>query len=338
MKILVIRNDKLGDFMLTFPSFALLKASLPQARVHALVNGYTRPMADLCPGIDTVICDPLQGRSLRSWRTLVERLRRERYDAVITLFSTTRVATAGAIAGVPYRLAPATKLAQLFYNQRLTQRRSRSEKPEWQYNVDLVARFLEDHDITPAPLPTAPYLQFPAGETAELRRALRERYAIAGDAPTVFIHPGSGGSANNLTTARYAALAGAIFAHRRVHFLIGCGPGERSKGEALAAGLGDMPHSVLHGNELADYARHIACADLFISGSTGPLHIAGALDVSTAAFYPRRRSATALRWQTLNAPEHRLAFSPPEGADESDMAAIDLQAAAAAIAARFLRG
>ena len=30
MKILVIRNDKLGDFVQAFPAFAMLKASNPE--------------------------------------------------------------------------------------------------------------------------------------------------------------------------------------------------------------------------------------------------------------------------------------------------------------------
>jgi len=87
---------------------------------------------------------------------------------------------------------------------------------------------------------------------------------------------------------------------------------------------------------LRRFAQHIQFADLFISGSTGPLHIAGALDRPTAAFYTRRRSATSLRWQTLNRPERRLAFSPPDTAAEEDMSAVDVTAAAAAISERFL--
>ena len=75
---------------------------------------------------------------------------------------------------------------------------------------------------------------------------------------------------------------------------------------------------------------------LFISGSTGPLHIAGALDVPTAAFYPRRRSATSLRWQTLNSEENRLGFMPPADADEQAMQRIDIDAAAKQITDKFL--
>jgi ADP-heptose:LPS heptosyltransferase len=80
----------------------------------------------------------------------------------------------------------------------------------------------------------------------------------------------------------------------------------------------------------------LAFADLFISGSTGPLHLAAALDRPTAAFYPRRRSSTALRWQTVNDADKRLAFMPPKTAAESDMGSIDIGAVAADISKELL--
>jgi ADP-heptose:LPS heptosyltransferase len=89
--------------------------------------------------------------------------------------------------------------------------------------------------------------------------------------------------------------------------------------------------------DLAELSRTIALADLYISGSTGPLHIAGALDRPTAAFYPGHRSGCALRWQTLNSAEHRLAFSPPAGGDPTDVSRTDVAAAAREISVRFLR-
>ena len=55
MKILVIRNDKLGDFVQAFPAFAMLKASNPELKLTALVPAYTAPLAQICPYLDDVI-------------------------------------------------------------------------------------------------------------------------------------------------------------------------------------------------------------------------------------------------------------------------------------------
>lgn len=335
-RILVVRNDKLGDFMLAWPALSMLRRSLPDCELHVLVNAYTAAMARLCPAIDEAVLDPGPAADRTAQRELIRILRSQRYDAAIVLYSTTRIAWALLRAGIPYRLAPATKLAQLLYNRRLTQRRSRSQQPEYVYNEELAAYYLRETGVQPM-RGTPPYLAFDPGETAALRAAFCAAHGIDGDRRLIFLHPGSGGSARNLEPAQYATLAGQLRSKQGHHLVISAGPGEAERAREISARLGDAPHTVYESTEgLPRFAMHLAFADLFIGGSTGPLHIAGALDLNTAAFYPRRRSATALRWQTANAPEHRLAFSPPEDAGEEDMTRIDVEAAAREISTRFL--
>lgn len=344
MRILVCRNDKLGDFMLAWPAFALLKQHWPEAKITALVPEYTAPMARLCPWIDSLLIDD----KAESPAALAQRLRTERFDAMLTLFSTGRVALAGWLARIPYRLAPATKVAQLLYNRRLTQRRSRSEKPEYAYNLDLSYRLLADFgkldvqqiqetngDWMPAEI-DRPLLQFD-NEVAQLKASFCAEHALPGEAQLVFIHPGSGGSANNLRPEQYTQLANRLTGRAPIAFVISAGPGEESIAKEVAAGI-EAPAMVYDSSAgLETFARTLQLADLFISGSTGPLHIAAALDRPTAAFYPRHRSATPLRWQTTNAPNKRLAFTPSEQSDEREVQQIDIKAAAAQISAQLLR-
>jgi ADP-heptose:LPS heptosyltransferase len=333
-RVLVVRNDKLGDFTLALPAFALLKQQLPEAEVAALVPAYTRDVAALCPWIDTVLIDPGRRRELE----LVRLLRRQRFDAVITLFSTTRVGFSVFAGGIPYRLAPATKAAQFFYNHRLVQRRSRSEKPEFEYNLDLVQRFLCDWGIQVQNTPVRrPYLAVEPGESAQRKAQFRQRHGVREEHRLVFLHPGSGGSANNLSLEQYAQLARGLRSRKGHTVVISSGPGEEALGDSLAAVLPDVPHVRYISREgLTRFVQTLAICDVFISGSTGPLHLAGALDRPTVGFYPRRRSATPLRWQTLNEPERRLAYCPPASGEETDMSTIDVEAAAAEISARFL--
>src|SRR5690554_2162950 len=135
--ILVVRNDKLGDFMLAWPALACIKSAVPEARISVLVPSYTAPLAELCPWIDQVIIDPGNNGDKTAQSKLLSRLRSECFTALLTLFSTPRTGWLGWRAGIPYRLAPATKWAQLFYNHRVVQRRSRSAKPEYIYNIEL---------------------------------------------------------------------------------------------------------------------------------------------------------------------------------------------------------
>lgn len=341
LRVLVVRNDKLGDFMLAWPVFALLKQQLPGVHLTALVPPYTAAMAQLCPWIDAIILDEGGGAA-----TLARKLRGHDFDAMLTLFSTTRVAMAGWLARIPYRLAPATKVAQFFYNQRLLQRRSRSGKPEYAYNLDLALRLLADHggseflpsgevqgDFLPAEI-TRPLLRFD-DDVTQLKRELCRELGLKSAARLIFIHPGSGGSANNLRPQQYIELANTLAAEHCA-FVITAGPGEEKIAQQVVDGI-TAPAAVYAPTAgLTQFARALQAADLFISGSTGPLHIAAALNRPTAAFYPRHRSATPLRWQTLNSPQRRLAIVPPEGAAASQVDTIDVSVAARQIRQFFL--
>ncbi len=338
-RILLVRNDKLGDFMLSYPAFALLKSSMPETEIHALVPGYTEPMADLCPWIDRVLIDPGPGTGPAALYRLRESIRKGRYEAVITLFSTARIGLAAAGAYIPYRFAPATKIAQVFYNYRLTQRRSRSVKPEYEYNRDLVRYFLDTFEIEPAESVQPPYLELPQDEVRKRRSEFVRMYGLPADRPLVFIHPGSGGSSANPPPGQFVSLGRVLGEDGRFSLVITAGPGEESGAREVADVLkqSSVPVSVYISTEgLQEFTRHLACADLFISGSTGPLHIAGVLNLRTVGFYSRKRTSSHIRWQTPNESSRRLHFSPPEHAEENDMTAIDMEAVGREIIHRLL--
>lgn len=333
MKILVVRNDKLGDFMLAWPSFQALKQAFPASRVVALVPNYTRPIAELCPWIDEILIDPTETAGKAGFNALLAQVKAQHFDLLLTLFSTTRIGLLGWRAGIPERWAPATKLAQLFYNRRLKQQRSQSLQPEYAYNLDLTRAAIEACGGSYV-APEGPYLSVEPDLLAELRQSFLTAQGLAPDTRLLFIHSGHGGSANNLSLAQYAELATRI-ARPDSCFILTAGPGELEATQALAALLDaeGIPQRIFSSTQgLQSFAQQLALADLFIAGSTGTLHIAGALDRPTVGFYPNRRSSTPLRWRTLNSEGRTLAITPPSEI-EQDMSQVDMGAAAAAISA-----
>ncbi len=330
-KILVVRNDKLGDFVLSFPALHLLKQARPDYELHVLVPAYTQPIAELNPDIDRVQLDPGASQGWQGLWQLVKLFRQEHYSAIITLFSTPRIGLACWLSRIPLRIAPATKLAQVFYNHRIRQRRSRSEKPEHAYNSDLVRYYLQQQQLNIETETHPPYLQIAESVRSELHILFTQQHAIPTEHKLIFLHPGSGGSAVNLSLKQYAQLANAITCPQPFTIVISCAPAEEEQARRLAELL-TVPHVVYVSDEgLQRFVEHISLAALFISGSTGPLHIAGALNRPIAGFYPNRRSATPLRWQTLSTDDRRLEFSPPSNAEAENMASIDIDEAAKAI-------
>ncbi|MCL4431598.1 MAG: hypothetical protein M1300_04675, partial [Epsilonproteobacteria bacterium] len=93
MNILVVRNDKLGDFITALPTFYVLKHHNPSNRIIALVAPLNSKLAQSCDFIDEVIVD--EGKDILE---LAYEIKKANIDASITLFSNTRVALAQWIA------------------------------------------------------------------------------------------------------------------------------------------------------------------------------------------------------------------------------------------------
>ena len=332
--LLVIRNDRLGDFLLAWPAFALLRSALPETTIEALVPNYTAPLAAICPSIDQVLLEPAGDSGIRKYHALRRVVRDS--GAQWALVFATRLPLALALwgAGIPRRLAPATKVDQLFYTDRLLQRRSRSIKPEWAYNVDLARHALTLWRCPVPDLSGPPYLRFDPGLVQTRRDAFLLGQRITGHPKLVFLHPGDGGSAENWPPEAYAYFANRLLEDPRVLLVVTSGPGEERVAEQVLKGLGDRARARLYPSTegIVRFAEHVAFADLWISGSTGPLHLAGALNRPTVAFYPRRHSGRALRWETINEEKNRLAFEVAPG--ESGRTGLDR--AARLIRERFL--
>ncbi len=323
MKILVIRNDKIGDFMLAWPAFALLKKQFPNAEVTALVPAYTADMARQCQWIDKLLIDNKPAPLLSSAIELSRRIKQNNYNLSISLFSELRTSLALFLAGIPNRVGPATKIAQVFLNNTLRQNRSSSIKPEYEYNIDLVRYYVNSLGMKPAQTPSPPFLSFD-NHTQELKQQIIKKTSMTDNDTLIYIHPGTGGSAVNLSLEQYAKFATLLSEQNNIYFIITAGPEEKEHAEKLSELLTNVRHHVYHSTgNLVDFAKFVSICDIFISGSTGPLHIAAALNLKTVAFYPAKKSATSLRWQTINDADKRISFSPEKHNGEHDMETID---------------
>lgn len=325
-KILVVRNDKIGDFMVAWPAFAMLKQSLPQTKIVALVPKYTAPLAELCPYIDEIIIDSVNRTDKNENQRVLQAVRSEHFFAIISFVSDWYNAKLAWQSGIGYRLAPATKLFQFLYNHRLTQRRSRSEKAESEYNLDLARQFLRDNHI-PIVEPKTPFLVISPEIKAQQKQKLAVQLGLDLDKKWVFVHSSTGGSATNLSLAQYADLIKGILAKFECQIVLTAGKNEEERARELAKLVADRNVVIYDKNAgLQDFSYSLACADLFIAGSTGPLHICGALNIPTVGFYPSRLSAIPRRWKPINEVDKHIAFCPPRGkATEKNLTLISIE-------------
>ena len=117
-KILVIRNDRLGDLMLILPALRIIKSSIPDVQIDCLVNKSYKDISLLSNDIDNVLID-IDSSNIN--------LKHE-YNHSISFFSTFKIGYKLWKANIKNRYAPATKLAQIFHNRTIKQSRSKSLK------------------------------------------------------------------------------------------------------------------------------------------------------------------------------------------------------------------
>jgi len=286
MNILVVRNDKLGDFITALPTLYVLKHHNPQNRVVALVAPLNRALAESCDFIDEVIVD--SGGDILE---LAYKIKQAKIDASVTLFSNTRVAIAQFVARIPVRVAPATKIAQVFYNRRIKQRRSRVEMAEFEYNLQLAKALFPDIALDfPKPL-----LKF----DADVFNAFCSEYGIT--RPVIAFHPGFGGSSDaNWTLKEYIELVRIAEGFEKIDVVMTFGPDEE-KLYAEAKELLGGSRTVLYRSvgSVVDFARLLSSFKLFISTSTGTYHLASASGCETFTFFADTLFASAKRWKSI---------------------------------------
>jgi ADP-heptose:LPS heptosyltransferase len=283
------------------------------------VSPYAAPLLEYNPDVDRVFLDEGQPP-----RVLAEAFRGERFDAAIVAFPRWRPVAALWLARVPVRIGPASKAYCVLLNRRLRQRRSRGTKHEADCNLEL----LEPLGV--------PFRRYPTRYVAtEKEREAARRYleakGISGGAPLVILHPGSGGSSARWPLGHFTELAGRLLADT-CDLVVTAGPGEDHEG-AMAAGLRRTP-VFIGGDSLGirETAALLSRADLVVTNSTGPLHLAVALGVRTVSIYSPLPARRPSRWGPYPAyveqdDTHRVLLAPLRGAGRAaveDMGAVSV--------------
>ena len=289
MNILVVRTDKLGDFITALPTMYVLKKHNPKNRIVVLVAPLNKVLAESCAFIDEVIVD--DGKS-SVWE-LSRRLKNAQIDCSITLFSNTRVAVAQFLAGIQERYAPATKIAQIFYNHRVKQRRSEVKMAEFEYNLALAREAFADIDLNyPKPL-----LQF--DDSKEINEQFCQENGITRE--VIAFHVGFGGSSDaNWNLDEYEVLIRDMLTQDKYDVVLTFGPDETALREEMQKRLKDEKVVFYLSNEgIVNFAKLIASFKLFVSTSTGTYHLASLVGTSTMTFFGDSNFASAKRWKSI---------------------------------------
>jgi ADP-heptose:LPS heptosyltransferase len=286
-KVVIVRNDRIGDVVLTLPMAEVLKRS-GECVIYFMGRDYTRELVEASPYIDEFInWDELKNLSAFD---IAKRLKQYKFDEVYMVSPGFKVSLAFFLAGVKIRTGTGYRWYSFLFNKKIFEHRKTAEKNELEYNLSMLG-WQGDYNFPPDFFARIPkFEKFPLDRSKIL----------------TIIHPGSGGSAADLPLEKFKELTAKLCADGRFQVYLTGSKEEIFKCETVK---GESNAQILAGTfALGELISFIKEANLFISNSTGPLHIAAAAGCFTVGFYPRVVACSAERWGPYT--KKKLIFKP----------------------------
>jgi heptosyltransferase II len=270
--LLVAQTSFLGDVVLTTPLLTVLRERLRPLRLAVLVRPEAVPLLDGHPDVDTVITDDKRGgeRGLGGLARVAGRLRRERFDLVVSPHRSLRTAIVLAAARIPRRIGFAESRGAFLYHERLPRDRSLHDV---QRNLALAGPF--------------------GGSTGEPRLHVAVQPAAAaraasllpeGSGPLVGIAPGSVWATKRWTADGFAGVLRGLREQGARLVVLGAASERPIADEVVRLAGGGA--TVLAGR--TDLATLVAVIDrlaLLVANDSAPMHIACARDVPVVAVF-----------------------------------------------------
>jgi len=290
-RILVIRTDRIGDVVLSTPVLTALRQAFPSAFIAMMVRPYTRELVSGHPHADEILLDDGSGEhaGLAGFFRLLRLVRSSRFDTVLLLHPSLRLALLCFLAHIRHRTGTGYRAYSFLFNHRLFHHRRKSGRHELDLNLDL-ARALG------APLDHIGfYLHIPE----EAHRAVASRLEELGISPGsgfVVLHPGSGGSAMDWPLSGFAILADRIQEELSLAIVITGNKAEAPLVDRLCSMMQSKPKRLDGALSIKELLALLSRAHLLVANSTGPLHMAVAVGCPVVGLYCPLAACAPVRW------------------------------------------
>lgn len=286
MKLLCICPIGIGNYLLCYPAWTLLRRHLPDVELHLLA--LRKPILDLA-GSDPLwdhihSIDPTKQRGMADSLPFIAQLKKERYDGSLSYFpsNTWQYNLLPFCAGVKKRFAFSYRFKRMtsgsLLNSSLLAVDPRLHDVE--QNIRLSTHFLK----IPVPKETVSFpTLFTEKELDNARKELPE-----GAARYIAVHPGSsaehGMDAKRWPAARFAELADRAASILDAHTLILGGPDELFLKQEVDAAM-HTPCTVITPRPLSLTAALLIQCSLCICNDSGIMHLAACGGTATAALF-----------------------------------------------------
>jgi heptosyltransferase-1 len=299
----------MGDIVLALPVLSALRKALPGARISWLVRTDFAPLLQNHPHLtDIILFDReflgkawFHPRAFASLLSLITRLRRTKFDAVVDLQGLFRTASLSWLSGCKKRLgmANAREFAHIFYTHKVTQDSSCIHLVDFYLRI-IAGLGVPDADVQFL-LPSDPAAAQSVGAKLADHNVSSDNYAV-------FV-PGSAHSDKCWPVERFADLADRISSQFGLS-IVAVGAASQTWAVDTLASLADVPIANFAGKtSVAELIALIRNARLVVSNDTGPGHIAAALDRPLVLIFGRSNPARVAPYRRKNC----VAAVEPEG-------------------------
>jgi lipopolysaccharide heptosyltransferase II len=286
-KFLIVRTDRIGDVILSTPVAEVLKRNYPKSRVAMLVSPNTKDLLQNNPWVDEVITDDNAG--FKGFLKSMKMLREGKFDVVVLLRPTLRLAILLFFSGIKARIGTGYRAYQFLFNYKIYQHRKTIKKHELEYNLDMLAPVGVSYEKIFPKIYLSP-------EEENYSRQIYDDLNLKKDDIKIVIHPGSGGSSLNYPLEKFAILADKLIEELSAKIILTGNKRELVQSEKMKSLMKYQPFDLTGKTELRQLCSLLRGADLLISNSTGPMHIATAVGTPVVALFSPLQVASPKRW------------------------------------------
>lgn len=288
--ILALRLDRLGDLLMTLPALKELRQLAPDAQIELGVGSWNEEIARGLPFVDRVrIVDApwaAWGKKA-SWRQ-AGRVMREGAtpDLAVDFQGDVRVNLLMALTGASIRAG----YGDTGGGHLLTHLGLWDEAKSWyRQNAELL-EVLFPHANTTEPI--EPYNFLLPEDRRQAEELLHRHQLDAASRPLIGIHPSAGRAIKQWEVHKFSALVDGLTESTSGRVILTGAPGDRALVEQVATKCRTAPDRLIGEVGLRGFAAVIEKLDLFVTGDTGPMHLADAVGSRGVAIFgpsdPRR--------------------------------------------------
>ena len=306
--LLIVRTDRIGDVLLSLPLAGIVKKHYPECRITFLLRDYTRSLAENHPFIDEVLILHESGKKISLFKN-IKMIAAKNFDSSVVVYPTFRTVLIIFLSGIKNRIGTGYRLYSFLFNRKVYEHRKYAERHELEYNINLLQHF---GIFQKADAKTVSFDLKINKESLEKVNQLLFENKIETGIPLIIVHPGSGGSSINLPPEKFKELISLIDSNLNAQILVTGSENEKEMCSTLA--INSKIKNLAGLLNLSGLIALISKCSIFISNSTGPIHIAAALGKYTIGFYPNLLACSAKRWGPYTA--KKIIFTPDKSCED----------------------